>query len=138
MAAIAAGNCVICKPSELAPACETLIAKLIPQYLDRDCFAVFVGDIPMTKQLLHQKFDKIFFTGSTRVGKIVMEAAAKHLTPLTLELGGKSPCYVDRSVTDMALVCKRIAWGKFVNAGQTCIAPDYVLVHEEVGGWMGG
>ncbi len=120
------------KPSELTPACESLVSRLVSQYMDNDCFAVFTGDVPVTKHLLLQRFDKIFFTGSPRVGKIVMEAAAKHLTPVTLELGGKSPCYVDDSVTDMDLVTRRILWGKMVNAGQTCIAPDYVLVHEKV------
>jgi len=130
--AIAAGNCVVVKPSEIATACESLNVQLIKQYLDPDCVSVFTGGVPVVQALLEQQWDKIFFTGSQRVGKIVMTAAAKHLTPVSLELGGKSPCYVDKSVTDMELAVRRILWGKFANAGQTCIAPDYILCHEEV------
>lgn len=132
MGAIAGGNCVVVKPSELAPACAKIVEKLILQYLDRKCFAVYQGAVQETQQLLARQWDKIFFTGSTRVGKIIMEAAAKHLTEVCLELGGKSPVYIDDSVQDLKLAVKRILWGKFANAGQTCIAPDYILCHEKV------
>jgi aldehyde dehydrogenase (NAD+) len=123
---ITAGNCCIVKPSELSSACEEILATLLPKYLDTEALQVITGGVSTTSELLEQRWDKIFFTGSPRVGKIVMQAAAKHLTPVTLELGGKSPCIVDASVTDMALVARRIGWGKCGNAGQTCIAPDYV------------
>lgn len=127
--AIAAGNCAIIKPSELVPSVERVFLKLM-NYLDTSCYRVVCGDVPITQQLLNYKWDKIFFTGSPRVGKIVLQAAAQHLTPVTLELGGKSPTIIDESVQDMDLIAQRIMWGKCVNAGQTCIAPDYVLVHE--------
>jgi aldehyde dehydrogenase (NAD+) len=129
--AIAAGNCVVLKPSEVAPAVSALVAKLVPLYLDTDGVAVIEGGVPETTALLEERFDHIFYTGNGTVGRIVMAAAAKHLTPVTLELGGKSPCIVDRDV-DLEVAAKRIAWGKFFNAGQTCVAPDYVLVHEAV------
>ncbi|MBM4359171.1 MAG: aldehyde dehydrogenase family protein [Deltaproteobacteria bacterium] len=129
--AIAAGNCVVLKPSEVAPAVSALVAKLVPKYLDTDCIAVVEGGVPETTALLEQRFDHIFYTGNGTVGRVVMAAAAKHLTPVTLELGGKSPCIVDRDV-DLEVAAKRIAWGKFFNAGQTCVAPDYLLVHESV------
>jgi aldehyde dehydrogenase (NAD+) len=132
ISSVAAGNCSVVKPSEMTPNSEKVLAKLIPKYLDTDCVAVLCGGIPVTGMILKQQFDKIFFTGSTRVGKIVMKAAAEHLTPVTMELGGKSPCIINNDVTDMALAVKRIMWGKFCNAGQTCIAPDYVLCHEDV------
>lgn len=132
LGAICAGNCCVLKPSEMASATEKCLAEIIPRYLDNDCFAVICGSIPTTTALLEQRWDKIFFTGSTRVGKIVMSAAAKHLIPVSLELGGKSPTFVDDSVTDLALVAQRICWGKFTNAGQTCIAPDYIICHEKV------
>lgn len=132
MGAIAGGNCVVVKPSELAPASAKVVEKLILQYLDRKCFAVYQGAVQETQQLLARQWDKIFFTGSTRVGKIIMEAASKHLTDVCLELGGKSPVYIDESVEDIKLAVKRILWGKFANAGQTCIAPDYILCHEKV------
>ncbi|RMG13325.1 MAG: aldehyde dehydrogenase family protein [Planctomycetota bacterium] len=125
--ALAAGNCALLKPSEVTPTCSALIAELVPNYLDADCVAVVEGGVPETTELLAQRFDSVFFTGSTRVGRIVYEAAAKHLTPVTLELGGKSPCIVDRDV-DLEVAARRIVWGKFFNAGQTCVAPDYVLV----------
>lgn len=128
VAAIAAGNTVVAKPSELAPACSTLMAKLIPQYVEG--VAIVEGGVDETTELLAHPFDHIFFTGSTAVGKIVMRAAAEHLTPVTLELGGKSPAIIDDS-TNIAVAAKRIAWGKFLNAGQTCIAPDYVLITEK-------
>lgn len=123
---IAAGNCAVVKPSELAPSVSAAIARLLPEYLDTDAFAVVEGAIPETTALLEQKFDHIFYTGNGAVGRIVMTAAAKHLTPVALELGGKSPAVVD-TTADLAIVAQRIAWGKFLNAGQTCVAPDYVL-----------
>jgi aldehyde dehydrogenase (NAD+) len=129
--AIAAGNCTVVKPSELAPATSALLARLLPDYLDRDCVQVVEGGIDETTELLAERFDHIFYTGNGTVGRIVMEAAAKHLTPVTLELGGKSPCLVDQA-TDLDVAARRIVWGKFYNAGQTCVAPDYVLVHQAV------
>lgn len=129
--AIAAGNAVIVKPSEVAPATSHAIAELMPRYLDREAIAVVEGGVSETTELLRQRFDHIFYTGNGTVGRVVMEAAAKYLTPVTLELGGKSPCIVDRDV-DLGTAVKRICWGKFFNAGQTCVAPDYVLVHESV------
>ncbi len=129
--AVAAGNCALMKPSELTPHCSALVAELVPKYLDPDCIKVIEGGIPETTAILEQRFDHVFFTGSTRVGKIVMLAAAKHLTPVTLELGGKSPAIVDQEC-DLDVTARRIAWGKFFNAGQTCVAPDYVLVHRSM------
>ena len=124
--AIIAGNCAIVKPSELTKCCEALMLKLIPQYLDNDCFQVVTGGIATTTCLLNQKWDKIFFTGSTRVGKVVLTAAAKHLTPVSLELGGKSPTIIDKSVTNMELVVKRILWGKLINSGQVCVVIKFI------------
>ncbi|WP_245720582.1 aldehyde dehydrogenase family protein [Microbulbifer yueqingensis] len=124
--AIAAGNCAVVKPSELAPATSALVAQLLPRYLDSDAFACVEGAVPETTALLEQRWDHILYTGGGHVGKIVMQAAAKHLTPVTLELGGKSPCIVADDA-DIAVTARRIAWGKFTNAGQTCIAPDYLL-----------
>ena len=132
LGAIAAGNCAVIKPSEISSNVATLLEHLITMYLDRDCFAVINGDAAVSGALLELKWDKIFFTGSTRVGKIVMQAAAKNLTPVSLELGGKSPTYIDESVADINLVAQRIIWGKMMNTGQTCIAPDYVLCHAKV------
>lgn len=129
--AIMAGNVCVIKPSEMSSHCEALLATLIPRYLDNECYKVICGGIDTNKALLELQWDKIFFTGSIRVGKIVAAAAAKHLTPTCLELGGKSPCIIDESVTDLTLVTQRIMWGKCANAGQTCIAPDYVLCHEK-------
>ena len=129
--AIAAGNCAVVKPSEIAPNVSALIAKWLPQYLDRKAVQVVEGGVPETTALLHEKWDHIFYVGNGTVGRIIMAAAAKHLTPVTLELGGKSPCIVDESA-NLDMTAKRIAYGKFVNAGQTCVAPDYVLVHENV------
>ncbi|CAK8695718.1 unnamed protein product [Clavelina lepadiformis] len=131
VAAIASGNCAVLKPSDVSENTAAAIAKLIPQYMDKDCFPVYLGGIPETTVLLEERFDHIFYTGSTPVGKIVMTAAAKHLTPVTLELGGKSPCYVGKNV-HMDIVCKRLLWGKLMNGGQTCVAPDYILCHEAV------
>lgn len=129
--AICAGNVAVIKPSELSVATEQLLRERLPRYIDHDCFEVVCGGIPTTQALLAQHWDKIFFTGSTRVGKIVMQAAAQKLTPVSLELGGKSPTIIDESVTDLELATRRIIWGKCANAGQTCIAPDYVLCHEK-------
>lgn len=127
--AIASGNTVIVKPSELAPETEKVISDIIREAFDESYVASVCGGVDIITKLLSQRFDYIFFTGSVRVGKIVMEAASKNLTPVTLELGGKSPVFVDENF-DVRLAAKRIAWGKFLNNGQTCIAPDYVLVHE--------
>jgi aldehyde dehydrogenase (NAD+) len=129
--AIAAGNCSVLKPSELAPATAAILETLIVTTFEPDYIQVITGDAETSKYLLEQHFDKIFFTGSPRVGKIVMEQAARHLTPVTLELGGKSPCIVDKNV-DLEVTAKRIVWGKFFNAGQTCVAPDYLLVHQNI------
>ncbi|MEO1069781.1 MAG: aldehyde dehydrogenase family protein, partial [Cyanobacteria bacterium J06638_6] len=127
MGAIAAGNCAILKPSELAPATSQVLAWLIENTFDPAHVAVVEGGADTAQALLAEKFDHIFFTGGERVGKIVMQAAAQHLTPVTLELGGKSPCIVDVDV-DLEVVARRLVWGKFLNAGQTCVAPDYLLV----------
>lgn len=129
--AIAAGNCAVLKPSEVAPTVSALIAKWIPKYLDRKAVQVVEGSVPETTALLQEKWDHIFYTGNGTVGRIVMAAAARHLTPVTLELGGKSPCIVDESA-DLNMTAQRIVFGKFFNAGQTCVAPDYVLVHDHV------
>ncbi|XP_025196588.1 aldehyde dehydrogenase, dimeric NADP-preferring isoform X1 [Melanaphis sacchari] len=129
--AIAAGNSVVIKPSEIAPATAKLIAELVPKYLNRDAFPVVLGGVEETTQLLKQRFDYIFYTGSTSVGKIVRAAANEYLTPVTLELGGKSPLYIDGTV-NMDISVKRIIWGKCINAGQTCIAPDYILCTRQI------
>lgn len=129
-AAIAAGNCAIVKPSELAPRTSSLIARRLPEFLDGDCFRVVEGGREETAALLELPFDHILYTGSGRVGRLVMAAAARHLTPVTLELGGKSPCIVLPDA-NLEVAARRIAWGKFTNAGQTCIAPDYLLADEE-------
>lgn len=128
---IAAGNCAIIKPSEFSPHTSAVISKIIKEAFEANYITVMEGDITMSQSLLQQPFDYIFFTGSPKVGKIVMTAAAKHLTPVTLELGGKSPCIVHESA-DIPITAKRIAFGKFLNAGQTCVAPDYILVHESI------
>jgi aldehyde dehydrogenase (NAD+) len=125
-AALAAGNCAVIKPPELSPATSDVIARRIPEYLDNDCVKVIEGAVPETSALLELPWDHILYTGGGNVGRIVMAAAAKHLTPVTLELGGKSPCVVMPDA-DLLTTARRIAWGKFTNAGQTCIAPDYVL-----------
>ncbi len=129
--AITAGNCAVLKPSELAPHTSKVIAKIIDQAFDPEYVAVVEGAVEASQALLAEKFDHIFFTGGTAIGRIVMAAAAKHLTPVTLELGGKSPCIVDADV-NLETAAKRIAWGKFINAGQTCIAPDYLLVDRRI------
>jgi aldehyde dehydrogenase (NAD+) len=128
--ALAAGNAVVAKPSELAPATSAALARLLPAHLDTDAVAVVEGGIPETTALLAERFDHIFYTGNGAVGRIVMRAAAEHLTPVTLELGGKSPAFVDRDA-DLDVVADRLARGKFLNAGQTCVAPDYVLTDPE-------
>ncbi|MCP2045467.1 aldehyde dehydrogenase [Pontibacter sp. HSC-36F09] len=129
--ALAAGNCAIIKPSELTPATSAVIARLIAKTFDPRLVAVVEGGVSTTQHLLAQRFNYIFFTGSTQVGRVVMKAAAEHLTPVTLELGGKSPVIVAEDA-DLGLAARRIAWGKFMNAGQTCVAPDYLLVQEQV------
>jgi aldehyde dehydrogenase (NAD+) len=129
--AIAAGNCAVIKPSELAPATSALLAESLPQYLDRECVQVVEGGVPEATALLAERFDYIFYTGNGTVARIVMEAAARNLTPVTLELGGKSPCIVDQHA-DLDVAARRIIWGKSLNAGQTCVAPDYVLAHEAI------
>eukprot|EP01102_Stenamoeba_stenopodia_P002569 TRINITY_DN12429_c0_g1_i1.p1 TRINITY_DN12429_c0_g1~~TRINITY_DN12429_c0_g1_i1.p1 ORF type:complete len:461 (+),score=107.85 TRINITY_DN12429_c0_g1_i1:73-1455(+) len=126
--AIAAGNCVLLKPSEVAVHTSRLLATLIPEYLDRACVAVIEGGVSETTEILKERFDHILYTGNGTVGKIVMRAAAEHLTPVTLELGGKSPAIVDPSAS-LDVAARRIVWGKFYNAGQTCIAVDHVFVH---------
>ena len=125
--ALAAGNCAVLKPSEVSAATSSLLAALIPKYLDPDAVAIVEGGVDETSALLAQRFDHILYTGNGTVGRIVMTAAARHLTPVTLELGGKSPCIVTRAA-DLDVAARRIAWGKWMNAGQTCIAPDYLLV----------
>ncbi|MCB0220213.1 MAG: aldehyde dehydrogenase family protein, partial [Chrysiogenetes bacterium] len=129
--AIAGGNCAVIKPSEVAPATSKVIAQQLPNYLDKDAYCVVEGAVDETTALLEEKFDHYFYTGNGRVGSIVMAAAAKHLGQVTLELGGKSPCIVDHTA-DLDVAAKRIAWGKFYNAGQTCVAPDYVMVEKDV------
>ncbi|MER7671886.1 aldehyde dehydrogenase family protein [Kitasatospora sp. NPDC096128] len=124
--ALAAGNCAVVKPSELTPATSAAIAHWLPRTLDRQAVAVVEGGVPETTALLEQRFDHVFYTGNSTVARVVMTAAARHLTPVTLELGGKSPVVVEPG-TDLATAARRIAWGKFMNAGQTCVAPDYVL-----------
>ena len=130
---IAAGNCAMLKPSENSPSTTEVIIKVIEECFTEEfvCVVEPFGGKESSEALLKEEFDYIFFTGSVPVGKIVMEAASKHLTPVTLELGGKSPCIVDKDA-DVKLAAKRIAWGKFLNAGQTCVAPDYILVHQSV------
>ncbi|WP_448562632.1 aldehyde dehydrogenase family protein [Trichothermofontia sp.] len=129
--AIAAGNCAVLKPSEIASATATLIADLIKTTFDPAFVCVVTGGPETSQRLLAERFDHIFFTGGTAIGKLVMAAAAQHLTPVTLELGGKSPCLVDRDI-DLVTTARRIVWGKFANAGQTCIAPDYLLVDRAI------
>ncbi|HPF01349.1 MAG TPA: aldehyde dehydrogenase [Bacteroidales bacterium] len=131
IAALAAGNTVILKPSELSAHTSALIAELINTSFDPGLFHVIEGGVPETTALLKEKFDKIFFTGSVPVGNIVYQAAAKNLTPVTLELGGKSPAFVFAD-TNLDVTARRLVWGKFLNAGQTCIAPDYVLVENKI------
>ena len=129
--AIAAGNCAVIKPSELTSKTSEVLGKLISDLFPEDYISVVQGGVETSQALLNEKFDYIFFTGSVPVGKVIMEAAAKNLTPITLELGGKSPCIVHEDA-NIKLAAKRIAWGKFTNAGQTCIAPDYLYLHKKI------
>jgi len=129
--AIAAGNAVVMKPSEVSAATSQALGRLVPRYLDSSAIALVEGGVEETTELLEQRFDHIFYTGNGTVGRIVMAAAVKHLTPVTLELGGKSPVIIDRSA-NLKVTARRVAWGKWLNAGQTCVAPDYVLVDESV------
>ena len=131
VSAVAAGNCVVVKPSEMTPASAACMKRILAEMFDESEVAVVEGDASVAAALLRRKFDHIFFTGSPSVGRIVMKAAAEHLTSVTLELGGKSPVIVDESA-DVTAAANRIAWGKFFNSGQVCIAPDYALVHERV------
>lgn len=129
--AIAAGNCAVVKPSEDAPAVSSVLRRLLEELYPPEYVAVAEGGVKVSQDLLREDFDMIFFTGSPGVGRLVMEAAAKNLTPVCLELGGKSPCIVDETA-DLRLAARRIVWGKFLNGGQTCVAPDYLLVQERV------
>ncbi|WP_074936436.1 aldehyde dehydrogenase [Algibacter lectus] len=129
--AIAAGNTVVLKPSELTENTSRLISNLVKNVFPEGLVTSIEGGVDVATALLNQRWDYIFFTGSVSVGKIIAQAAAKHLTPVTLELGGKSPCIIDDTV-DLKLTAKRVVWGKFLNAGQTCIAPDYILVKKQI------
>ncbi|KAM7536610.1 hypothetical protein Aperf_G00000085141 [Anoplocephala perfoliata] len=130
--ALAAGNAVVLKPSEMAPETEAYIAQTLPKYLDQTVCQVFTGDVEKTKKLLDEhRFDHIFYTGGENAARSILSQVAKFLTPVTLELGGKSPVYVDTSA-NLALTAKRMIWAKGLNAGQTCVAPDYVLCHKKV------
>lgn len=131
IAAVAAGNQVVLKPSELTPNTSVLISKIITEVFDKKHVEVIEGGVEISQQLLSQRWDYIFFTGSVAVGKIVFKAAAEYMTPVTLELGGKNPCIIDENC-NVKLSAKRIVWGKFINAGQTCIAPDYILVSSKI------
>ena len=131
ISAVAAGNQVVVKPSELTPKTSEIIVKIIHKVFDKNHVEVVEGGIEVSQKLLSERWDYIFFTGSVAVGKIVAKAAAKNLTPVTLELGGKNPCIIDETA-NLKLAAKRIVWGKFVNAGQTCIAPDYILVQKNM------
>lgn len=131
ISAIAAGNCVIAKPSEMTPHTSALMKRIVSDLYDESEVAIVEGDAAVAQELLRKKFDHIFFTGSPRIGRIVMKAAAENLTPVTLELGGKSPVIVDRTA-DLDEAAKKIAWGKSMNSGQVCLAPDYLLVDETI------
>ena len=128
--AIAGGNCVLLKPSELAPHCAKVVTDLVTKYLDPECIVVLNGAAKETQKMLEYQWDHIFYTGNNRVAKIVLKAASEHLTPCTLELGGKNPTYVHSDV-DVTVTAQRITWAKFVNVGQTCLAPDFVLCHRD-------
>ena len=129
--ALAAGNTVVLKPSEFSPHTSRVISDMIKEYFDPEYVTCVLGDSEVSSKLLDSKFDYIFYTGSKRVGKIVMNKASQYLTPVTLELGGKSPCIVDKDA-DIQLAARRIVFGKYLNCGQTCVAPDYMLVHESI------
>ncbi|KAM6946313.1 aldehyde dehydrogenase family 3 member A2-like [Aplochiton taeniatus] len=133
VAAISSGNAAVIKPSEVSSHSAKVMEKLLPLYLDTELYPVVTGGVPETQELLKQRFDHVFYTGNSTVGKVVMAAVARHLTPVTLELGGKSPCYIDKNC-DLRVACRRITWGKFVNCGQTCIAPDYILCEPSIQG----
>jgi len=130
VATLAAGNTAIIKPSSKVPHTAAFIGRFFAELFPREEVAVFEGGVAVANELLERRFDHIFFTGSPRIGKVVMAAAARHLTPVTLELGGKSPVIVD-SAADVQKAAERVMWGKFLNAGQTCVAPDYLLIHED-------
>lgn len=129
--ALAGGNCVVIKPSEISSAVEQLFAELVPRYFDQEAVAVVTGQADAATALIDARPDQVFFTGSTTTGTAVAERAARHLVPVTLELGGKSPTYVHNDV-DLQTAARRIAWGKFVNAGQTCVAPDHIYAHQDI------
>lgn len=129
--AVAAGNCVVAKPSAYSPATSAIIKKILTQVFDEEYVAVIEGGRAENAELLEQKFDYIFFTGGVTVGKLVMEKASKHLTPVSLELGGKSPCVIDKTA-NLKLAAKRLAFGKYLNLGQTCVAPDYLLIDKDI------
>ena len=129
--AISAGNCAVLKPSEYTPNVATVLQKIIESAFNKELVAIFLGGIELNTLLLQQKWDLIFFTGSPKVGKIVMKAAAENTTPVILELGGKSPCIIDKDA-NLKTAASRVVWGKLLNAGQTCIAPDYFMVHKDV------
>src|SRR5712692_2121071 len=131
VAAISAGNAAVIKPSEVSAATAEVIAGFVPQYLDRKAFSVVLGGVPETTALLEQEWDHIFFTGGTTVAKLVMTAAARRLTPVVLELGGKNPTIVHSSA-NLRVAAHRIAFGRWFNSGQTCTAPDHVLVFKDV------
>jgi aldehyde dehydrogenase (NAD+) len=131
ISAVAAGNQIVVKPSELTPKTSEIIAKIIAKVFDKNHVEVIEGGVEISQQLLAQRWDYIFFTGSVAVGKVVAKAAAENLTPVTLELGGKNPCIIDETA-NLKLAAKRIVWGKFMNAGQTCIAPDYILIQKDM------
>ena len=131
VAAVSAGNQVVLKPSELTPNTSRIISKIIGETFTQNHVKCIEGGVEIAQQLLAQRWDYIFFTGSVAVGKLVAKAAAENLTPITLELGGKNPCIIDETA-NLKLAAKRIVWGKFINAGQTCIAPDYLLVSEKI------
>lgn len=129
--AIAAGNCAVLKPSNYAPVTADVIAQLTRKYFKEDYITTIIGGREANQDLLNESFDFIFFTGGETVGKLVMKSASQHLTPVVLELGGKSPCIVDETA-NLKMAAKRIAWGKYINAGQTCVAPDYLLIQRSV------
>src|SRR5690606_2568844 len=130
-AAVAAGNTVVLKPSELTPHTSKIISEIVHAVFNTKHVTVVEGGVEVAQALLKERWDYIFFTGSVEVGRIVYKAAAEHLTPVTLELGGKNPCIIDETA-NIPLAARRIAWGKFINAGQTCIAPDYILIHPKI------
>jgi aldehyde dehydrogenase (NAD+) len=131
VAAIAAGNCAVLKPAELSANTSKVLKELVENAFDKNYISIFLGGKDTNEALLNEKFDFIFFTGSPELGKVIMKEAAKFLTPVCLELGGKTPCIVDKTA-NLKLAARRIAWGKFINAGQTCVAPDYLYIHHSI------